>query len=81
MKAFMKIASWRLCDESTALRGVQLLMFGVAVGIFPVALRVLVRMEPSRVELLQGCLLVSGVGVTFVTAGLVIGLMAEQRRR
>ncbi|AMV39814.1 hypothetical protein [Planctomyces sp. SH-PL62] len=81
MRSLARLASLRVCDESTALRFAQAACFAAGAAILPVALLGLARFEPSRVEMLLGCLAASAVSVGFVTLGLILEVLVVLRSR
>ncbi|WP_165251446.1 hypothetical protein [Paludisphaera soli] len=81
MRTLMKLAGRRVCDDSVALRWGQGACFAAGAAICPVAIAGLARMGPSRVEMLLGCLAASAVSIGLVAMGMLLGVMAELRRR
>ena len=81
MKTLTRMARFRLCDDAAAYRTAEVLCYAVGPFILIAAIRTLVRMGATRVEMLLGCLAACGVALAAVALGGLLGLRADLRRR
>jgi len=81
MKTLARLAATRIGNESLDFRLAEWICYAAGPALLIVAIRGLVRMEPTRVELMIGILAASGVAISLVTMGLVHRGLAELRRR
>jgi len=81
MKTLARLAAMGIGNEPVELRLVELLCYAASPALLIVAIRALARANPTPVELLIGILAACGGAIGLVTMGLVLGLMAELRRR
>ena len=81
MKTLARLATMRIGDEAFDCRVGELICYAAGPTLLIVAIQALVRANPTRVELVIGLLAAVGVAIGSVTMGLVLGVMAELRRR
>ena len=81
MKTLTRLATMRIGDESLDSRVGELICYAAAPTLLIIAIQALIRANPTRVELVIGLLAAAGVAIGSVTMGLVLGVMAELRRR
>jgi hypothetical protein len=81
MKATTRILAARICDESTAIRAAMVLCYSASPALLGVALYGISRHCTGRGEILVGTLAAVAASLSLATAGLVLGVLAELRRR
>lgn len=81
MKTLARLAAMRIGDESVELRLVEWLCYAAGPALLIVAIQALVRANPTPAELLIGILAACAGAIGLVTMGLVLGVMAQLRRR
>jgi hypothetical protein len=82
MRATMaKVFAMRICDESAALRAAQVLCHAASPALLVVALIGISRLCSTRAEILIGTLAAVAASLSLTTSGLVLGVLAELRRR
>jgi hypothetical protein len=81
MKTPAKVLSLRLCSESTAVHAAQALCHAASPALLIVALFGIARLCTTRAEILIGTLAAVSASLCLATAGLVLGVLAELRRR
>jgi hypothetical protein len=80
MKEIVRIVHSRVSTENVVLGLVQWSCYAAGVAVLILALNALARMVHSRELILIGVLAASGLAVSLVTMGLVIGVIAQTRR-
>ncbi len=81
MKTLTRLATMRIGQESVESRLVEWICYAAGPALLIVAIQALARAAPTRVEMLIGILAACGGAIGLVTMGLVLGVMAELRRR
>ncbi len=81
MKTLARLATWRISNDSFDYGLGQLVCYAASLAVLVIAILGLARMNPTRVELLIGVLASLGVAISLVVMGLVLGVLAELRRR
>ncbi|MDR3622207.1 MAG: hypothetical protein P4L85_22850 [Paludisphaera borealis] len=81
MRATARVFAMRICDESTALRAAQVLCHAASPALLIVALFGIARLCTTRAEMLIGTLAAVAASLSLATSGLVLGVLAEVRRR
>jgi hypothetical protein len=81
MRLLTRALTKRICDEATALRVALVLCHLASPTFLAVALYGISRQCTTRAEILIGTLAAVSGALSLATAGLVLGVMAELRRR
>jgi len=81
MKATTRILAKRVCEPSTALYAAMVLCYAASPALLGVAMYAISRHCTSRGEILVGTLAAVAASLSLSTAGLVLSVLAELRRR
>lgn len=81
MKALAKVFGARICDETTALHAAMVLSYAASPALLGVALFGVARHCTTRPEILIGTLAAVAASLGLTACGLLLGVMAELRRR
>lgn len=81
MNALEKVFGTRVCDDSTGLHAAMMLCYAASPALLGVAMYGISRHCTTRAEILIATLAAVAAALGLTACGLILGVMAELRRR